>query len=305
MARILDASMASDLWFFRVVAEQRSITYAAYQLSVTQSAVTQRIQRLEERLGIPLFERHNKGVRLTDGGEALFRDLRKGFDLIATAVSNSRAIASPSTLTVNCIPSLALEWLTRRLPDFSRAHPHISLKLLADMNLIDNNQMGIDGVDVAIRYGLEPPPQSHVVAELPERLYPVGTSDYIAHFQGLPEGEPVTLIHDAAPWPNAPSPTAEWGLWLGANGRPWKRPTTDIFFNLAHLAYQAALAGTGLAMGRHLLVAPYLASGQLVRLNDGPAVTGPRYFIVTRPNIARDEVDVFVNWLIGKMQGSG
>lgn len=303
MTRTLDATMASDLWFFRVVAERKSITHAAHQLAVTQSAITQRIHRLEERLGVKLFDRTNKGVELTEAGDALFRDARRGFDLIATGISNVRVATSPSTVTINCIPSLALEWLTRRLPAFTRSYPHISLTLLADMNLIDNTQMGVDGIDVAIRYAMEPPQHSRVVAEFAERLYPVGTPDYIARCKAMPKDEPVTLIHDAAPWPNAPSQEAEWAMWIAANGRPWQRPTSDVFFNLAHLAYQAALGGAGLAMGRHLLVAPYIAAKRLVPLAGQVPAMGPRYFIVTRPNVQREEIDLFVTWLTGQMRG--
>ncbi|WP_186766957.1 LysR substrate-binding domain-containing protein [Devosia ginsengisoli] len=302
MARKLDASLASDLWFFRVAAEQRSMKQAASELALTQSAVTQRIHRLEERLAIRLFNRTNKGIHLTEAGAMLYADLSKGFDLIATALTNASNVAAYGRVTVNCVPSLALEWLAPRLSDFTEANPNITVTLLADMTMLDTTQMSMGGIDVAIRYSPTPPSRVQVIAEFQEWLYPVATRDYIERYQANPE-ERITLIHDADPWTDTPSKVAEWIMWIEANGRPWGRRTRNTYFNMAYLAYQAASGGNGLAMGRHLLVNAYIRNGRMIALPGHEPMPGPRYFVLKRPAENRDDIDIFVAWLIEQMQG--
>lgn len=305
MTRRIDASLVSDLWFFRIAAEHASFRRASADLAVTQSAVTQRIQRLEARLGITLFTRDGRGLRLTPEGSDLFRDIRTGFDVVAAGLDRARANAGHRTLSINCAPSFALEWLSPRLQYFSAVNPHVNITLFADMHLVDEAQMALDATDIVIRYGPEPPDGSHVVFDFPEHLMPVASPELVAGASMQPPGAPATLLHDAQPWPRAKSRTAEWDLWCEARGPLWERPKRDSFFNLAHIAYQSAAAGGGIAIGRALLVAPYLESGQLMQATPEGPVGGVRYFVSSR-SMARDvETIVFIEWLQSEMDAAG
>ena len=300
MAQRIDSSLVSDLWFFRVAAEHGSFSRASEELAVTQSAVTQRIKRLEARLGVTLFLRNSRGLTLTPEGAELFRDARAGFELVAGGVQRTRGRSGPRTLSINCAPSLALEWLSPRLSRFTAAHPHLNITLFADMVLIDEARMGRDGIDVVIRYGPEPPAGSTVAFDFPEELSPVASADVLADLDARPE-RPVTLFHDAQPWPRAESRTAEWDLWTRSRGRPWGA-TRDSFVNLAHIAYQSAMSGGGIAMGRGLLVASHLASGRLRGFAGSEPVGGARYFVSGKPTQARDDdTAAFIGWLHGEM----
>ena len=115
---IVDSSLASDLWFFRIAADSPSFRIAAERLSVTQGAVTQRIQRLEGRLGVKLFRRGERNLRLSPQGRLLFEATVRGFDEISEALKRLRSEDRPATVRVSCVPSLALEWLTPRMSCF-------------------------------------------------------------------------------------------------------------------------------------------------------------------------------------------
>lgn len=79
----LAPSLSSDLWVFQVAAEAPTFQAAAERLFVTQSAVSQRITRLEKRLGLPLFERQGRTVALPSQGQALFASTQEAFAVLA------------------------------------------------------------------------------------------------------------------------------------------------------------------------------------------------------------------------------
>ncbi|PKU25219.1 LysR family transcriptional regulator [Telmatospirillum siberiense] len=304
MIRQLDARLASDLWFFRVAAETGSFSRAGDILAVTQSAVTQRIQRLELRLEVTLFHKAKRGLQLTSAGQALYEATRAGFEGMAAALLQLHATSASGALRVSCVPSLALEWLVPRLEPFLADHPGLDVAIFGEMHNLDRARMVSEGIDIAIRYGPEPPKGSVVAFDHPERVFPVCSAAYRAEGEAAGSARPVVLLHDTEPWLPCASPTDEWRFWTDRHGTPWGRPSQNQFFNLAQLAYRSAVGGMGVALGRSLVVKPLLETGRLVPAVDQEPLSNLRYFIMTQDLSPGAAASAFIAWLQAAMADS-
>src|SRR5688572_21595084 len=117
----------SFLRAFEAAGRTGSFRAAALMLNLTPSAVSHAIRKLEQVLGIPLFERDTRHVHLTHEGEVLMRhvsrafdELRRGMDVVSTR--------GPKLLRLHCAPSFAAQWLTPRLGDFLKKHPSLEVR---------------------------------------------------------------------------------------------------------------------------------------------------------------------------------
>lgn len=300
-----NARLASDLWFFLVAAESETLEIAADRLSVTQSAVTQRIKRLEEQLGFPLFVRDGRRLKLTDEGSALAGAAAKGFTCIQDKLILIRTSPKLPVVKVSCTPSLATEWLIPALSDLYSAHPEISVAVFAEMEEINERRMKMHKIDIAIRYGLQPPRDLVIIHKATEPVFPVASPSLLSGLQDAEMCE-LTLLHDAMPWEQESSPTAEWDFWIARYGDPCTPLLRrDQFFNLAHLAYSSASAGNGLALGRQLTASRYLSEGRLVKATPHPPILDFHYFIATAVAEPSTEVRIVSDWLSARMLHEG
>ncbi|MBR0898984.1 LysR family transcriptional regulator [Bradyrhizobium tropiciagri] len=299
----LDASLVADLWFFRVAAGASNFTSAADRLGVSQSAVSQRIHRLESRLGISLFVRAERQLKLTYPGQLLFEAAEAGFDGIHDVVRRLNGVNTSDVVKVSCVPSLALEWLTPRLATFLTLHPDHNVAIFAETHDLDRTRMIGEAIDVAIRYGPERSWNASVVFRQTEGIFPVAAPSFIRRVADLTaKNEPVVLLHDTTPWERTTSPIAEWAYWIQARGQPWSMPTRDLHFNLAQLAYRSALEGVGVAMGRALIVGRYLREGRLVRALSDPPIESLGYDVMAQSSKPARHVSTFLAWLQDEMQ---
>ena len=145
----------ADLHAFEAAARHLSFTRAAAELGVTQGAVSQRIRRLEDTLGRPLFERLTRALALTADGKTLAAAIGDGLaridDGLAAIDRQRRPPRGAATLTLSVAPGFAGRWLLPRLGRFRERHPDIEVRIEAEDRLA--NFAG-DGVDLAIRCGL-------------------------------------------------------------------------------------------------------------------------------------------------------
>lgn len=299
--RLFDATLAADLWFFRAAAEVSSFKDAAGMLHVTQSAVSQRIARLESRLDLVLFERVGRSVFLTAEGKALYESTSRGFDIMSHGISLLETIGRERRVKVSCIPSLALEWLTPRIYRFQSENPGIVLEVYGEMHNLDMSASRDEQVDVVIRYGKRFDTNLRLAIEHEETLFPVAAPS-VAHSltdRASPRDN-VVLLHDASAWIGAKQ-TSEWDLWLEKYNPPWAEGAQHVFSNLAQLSYRMASEGTGVAMGRGLIVARHIKEGRLARIGD-EKVHLP-YFVFTPYEPGhRSAVDHFLQWLHREMK---
>jgi len=115
----------AHLQAFEAAARLGSVTAAARELHLTQSAVSRQIKGLEELLEVELFVREKQSLHLTPGGTAYARDVREALRKISTASLQLRANPLGGTLSLAILPAFGTRWLAPRLPDFLSKHPGI------------------------------------------------------------------------------------------------------------------------------------------------------------------------------------
>src|SRR6266487_225861 len=136
--------------FFEAVARHLNFTHAAGEMHVTHGAVSQRIKRLEEDLGTPLFRRSGRGMLLTDEGRRLLERVRAAIGEITEGVEAIRSSNRDRILTVSMVPGFATYWLLPRLAEFIERHPDIEVNIRPTLSLTDFTR---DEVDMAVRFG--------------------------------------------------------------------------------------------------------------------------------------------------------
>lgn len=295
-ARKLDTQLLSDLWVFRAAARFGSVTAAAQRLSVSQGAVSQRILRLEGRLGTPLFIRQKGRMALTESGKSLLDAMTQVAQVLNDSLSRIERLQSKA-IVVSCVPSLAMEWLVPHLEEFYHLHPGVEVFVRSEMFPSTPDRLEDEGIDLIIDYQPEQPAGLHQLAELQEFVFPVCSPRYRARLGDPDETEvPVLLQDDLSRW-QAPA-DIEWSSWRQAAGSDWPgRPVPVRHFNLAHLANHAAMCDQGVAIGRAVLVSRLLAKGELVPALDSAPVAGSIYRVLTnRPGDARSAVRQFAKW---------
>ena len=151
-----DKPVAALNWFYgklkRNEPYDRAPMYfdACLEWHVTQAAISHQIKTLEDHLGVPLFQRRNKAVLLTEAGQLCLPGVRDGFARLAEAVDGLRALQTDSVLSVTTSPSFAAKWLVPRLERFRAANPELDVRIDASTQLVD---FARENIDVGIRYG--------------------------------------------------------------------------------------------------------------------------------------------------------
>lgn len=242
---------------FEATARHLSMRRAADELSVTPTAISHQIRQLEATLGVALFERRVRALRLTPQGQALYPVLRDGFDAFEQTIGQIRQTNPRGIVTVTSTAALTAHWLTPAAPAFQADNPELDLKLHASDALVRLP----DDADVAVRYGTGDWPGLVCEPLFDDGFAPVCSPALgIRHYADL-AGRP--LLHSG--WQPGVRDPATWTAWAHAAGLVDTLDTAagPTFSDETH-ALNAALQGQGVAMANLPLVERELASGALV-----------------------------------------
>ena len=139
----------NSLKFFYYVARYQSVTEAAEKLFVTQSAVSKQLKSLEDSLGIEIFFREGRMLKLTQDGEVLFECCQQIFPQIETCLVHLKEKnKTKKNLILSCEPTIAMKWLIPRLANFKQKFPDIEVSLLTGGGEVDFN---VQQIDLALR----------------------------------------------------------------------------------------------------------------------------------------------------------
>lgn len=242
---------------FEASARLGAFTAAAGELGVTLGAVAQQVRTLEATLGGPLFERRSSGLALTTLGGSYVEPVRRAFELIGQATASAAApSARRAAITVSVPPTFASRWLVPRLDRFTRRHPGLDVRVLAQERRVRIGPRA--EADLGVRYGT--PPFDGLAAELIEHaaLIPV-CAPGVAAAHDLTVGPDrlagSVLLHDAH---------GLWPTWLDRFGAPGIDAGHGMRFSQTALALDAAIRGQGVALAPTLFVEDELATGRLV-----------------------------------------
>jgi len=278
---------------FVAVARRMSITLAAQDLCLTQSAVSRQVQTLEEHLGAPLLVRRHRAIALTEEGKRLFELASPWLSRLAEYAQSVRDTERVQPVTITASIGVTSLWLLRRLGSFQAAHPHIDVRVAANNRILD---MAHEGIDVAIRYCKESSAPKGAVRLFGEAVVPVASKAVAAKAFRTPAAllQQVLLELDerATPW-------LLWSDWLSAKGFAHAKPKAYLHFNQYDQVIQAAIEGHGVALGRLALVQPMLKDGRLVaQPNAKVGVDDHAYWLVLASESPREEVKVFSEWIL-------
>src|SRR5262245_60909614 len=145
---------------FDVAARNLNLSAAAAEMNVTHAAVSRQVKQLEQRLGVKLFERLPRGLKLTAQGALLAEGTREAFDRLAAALEDVSIPTVRRKFTISTFSSLSSRWLMPRVHAFSTLFPDVDLQVVTTARLVDFSR---EDVDVGIRFGSGHYPGLHVV----------------------------------------------------------------------------------------------------------------------------------------------
>ncbi|MEM7563854.1 MAG: transcriptional regulator GcvA [Pseudomonadota bacterium] len=281
---------------FEAAARLLSFSKAAAELNVTPGAISHQVKALEEMLGVQLFQRLTRAIRLTEAGRAAYPLLNQGFDKLDRGVELMRSHSDASVLTISISPSFGAMWLVPRLERFRSLHPEIEIRIDGTDKLVD---LVRDNVDVAIRYG----PGGYQGVQVDHLFSPVNTPvcspDLMQGNPPLCKPEDLrrhTLLH--IDWKDD---EASWRMWLLAAGLYDFNLVGGPHFTMESMAVQAAIDGQGVALVGDVLVMDDLAAGRLVRPFDRSFSTPLTfsYYLLSPKNVEESpKIHAFRNWIL-------
>jgi LysR family transcriptional regulator, glycine cleavage system transcriptional activator len=289
---------------FEAAARHLSYVAAADELNVTPAAVGNLVRGLEATVGVELFHRSQAGparLVLTEAAEAVLPDLQAGFDHLAVAFGRLKASQGRITVSLTVPPAFADKWLLPRVDRFASAHPEYDLRIDTSGRLVD---FAAEHMDVGIRYGGGRWPKLESTFLLRDAFFPVCSPLLLRGTHPLRGPEDLsrhTLIHDRSMASEPAFPT--WRSWLRAAGFPNVNCDRGLQINDSAAAYQAAINGNGIALGRTTLVAQDMAAGRLVRPFGDALECELAYYLVHRPTAQSEpEIAAFRTWICREAQ---
>lgn len=284
---------------FEAAARHLSFTRAAQELYLTQAAVSRQIRLLEQDLGVVLFHRENRSVRLTQEGQRLSRTVAMALGHIAETADALRRIHDAPHINLHTTTAFGALWLMRRIGRFRAAFPDIQLRLVSSDEQVD---LPGGGIDLSISYGRGPAdwPGIDATRLLEDELFPVcsaGLAGSLPDSFGIHDLPGQTLLHLEAVEPDWMS----WSAWfrqMGVDAGASAAPGPS--FNNYLVLLQAAQEGQGIGLGWRRLVQPYLDAGQLVRPVPESLQADSAYHLLVQPGSLelRPELRTVHDWLV-------
>jgi len=282
---------------FEATARLGGVGRAAQALHVTHGAVSRQIKVLEDHLGLALFVRAGRGLRLTPAGEALHAACADAFSTLEDCVRRLQRPATRPALVLGCSGSVLARWMIPRLPALQQALPGVQLQWSAQDGSFTDAQAALDAV-LLLAQG--PWPAGWQVRTLaPERIGVVVAPGHPAarRLHGRPVASLLeeTLLHTLS------RPEA-WPHWAQANGLDPARLRLGTGFEHLYYLLEAAVAGLGPAIAPEPLVADELAAGRLLA-PWGFLATGGSWVLARRAGSPDDpRVEALARWLQQQLQ---
>lgn len=270
-----------------------SITLAAQDLCLTQSAVSRQVHALEEVLGIKLFARGYRSIQFTGEGERLFRIADVSIQQLQDVIGmlDTRQQRRPVTITLST--GVAALWLLPRLSRLQEQHRAIDVRIAASNRVLD---LKAEGIDLAVRYCAEAAAPPGAERLFDEHLLAVCHPSLVSAL-----GEPGEVVRKSVllEFDEPRRPWMHWAQMLASAGLSSIRPRAIMRFNQYEQVIQAAVAAQGIAVGRVALVEPMLADGRLVAL---PSFRVKResneaYWLIRSPSEAHRDVETVAHWI--------
>ena len=286
------------LKIFHVVAEAGSFTSATVILNISQSAISRQIQSLEEDLKVKLFERHARGLTLTQNGEYVYKTAHEVISkLKEIEISLGDQKNKPTgKLTITTVRSFGTHWLTPRIQEFMNLNPEIEVELIFDDKELDLSTRQAD-IGIFMR---RPKQLNYIQRKLVDINYHIyGSTKYLEKY-GIPKTiNDLTKHRFISFGKGAPSPVfnPDWALKLGSKDNNKIKPVMKVNSVMGLLL--AVESGVGLAALPDYLVSQSNNVVKVLPKSEGPITEAHFVYPESLKNIAR--VQAFKNFLYSKL----
>ena len=286
------------LKIFHAVAEAGSFTSATVILNLSQSAISRQIQSLEDDLNVKLFERHARGLTLTQHGEYVYKtahDVISKLKEVETSLGDQKNKPT-GKITITTVRSFGTHWLTPRIQEFMQLHPEMEVELIFDDKELDLSTRQAD-IGIFMR---RPKQLNYIQKKLMDINYHIyGSNTYLEKY-GMPKSIADLNKHKFISFgKGTPSPVynPEWALKIGMKDSKKRKSIMKVNSVMGLLL--AVESGVGLAALPDYLV---FQSKNLIKVL--PKVEGPiteAHFVYPQSlkNVAR--IQVFRNFLYSKI----
>ena len=284
------------LMAFELAARHESFTRAAEELSLTQSAICRQIASLEDFLGVRLFRRTRRGVKVTEAGLSYSRQISARLDAVerdtlSVMAHHGRGV----TIELAVMPTFATRWLMPRMTEFLDRNPDVTINLTPRTRpfLFAETEF-----DAALYFGDAgwPGTEAHfLMRENPvpvcsARLAPPGRSLGPADIAALP-----LLQQSTRPY--------AWRQWFGSLGMQLSHDMTGTRHELFSMLAQAAIHHMGVALIPPFLIEEELSSGRLVIPLDHAYLSEKAYYLIIPERKAESAtLAEFRDWLLSVAQ---
>ena len=286
------------LKIFHAVAEAGSFTNATTVLNISQSAISRQIQSLEQDLKVQLFERHARGLTLTENGEYVYKTAHEVISKlkeVETSLGDQKNKPS-GKLTITTVRSFGTHWLTPRIQEFMNLNPEIEIELIFDDKELDLSTRQAD-IGIFMR---RPKQLNYIQRKLVDINYHIyGSTKYLEKY-GIPKTTNDLNKHRFISFgKGAPSPVfnPDWALKLGNKDNKKRKSIMKVNSVMGLLL--AVESGVGLAALPDYLVSQSQNVIKVLSKSEGPITEAHFVYPQSLKNVAR--VQAFRNFLYSKL----
>jgi DNA-binding transcriptional LysR family regulator len=281
---------------FEAAARHESFTKAAQELSLTQGAICRQIASLEEFLGVELFRRSRRGVKLTEAGLSYSRRVATQLDAVERDTLSVMGQQGANVIELAVVPTFGTQWLLPRLKDFQQKHPEVTVNLT---NRTRPFLFADTDFDAAIYFGDADWSGTESHRLMGENPMPVCSPTLLGKKTDLTPAEIAEL-----PLLQQTTRPYAWRQWFNSQNLNIPRDMTGPRYELFSMLAQAAMHDMGIALIPPFLIQRELAEKRLVIANAQAMSSIKAYYLmIPERKVESASLKAFRDWLVNQAQG--
>lgn len=278
---------------FEAAARNESFTKAALELSLTQGAICRQIASLEEFLGVELFRRSRRGVKLTEAGLSYSRRVATQLDAVERDTLSVMGQQGANVIELAVVPTFGTQWLLPRLKDFQQKHPEVTVNLT---NRTRPFLFADTDFDAAIYFGDADWSGTESHRLMGENPMPVCSPALLAEKTSLSAAEIAEL-----PLLQQTTRPYAWRQWFNSQHLNIPRDMTGPRYELFSMLAQAAMHDMGIALIPPFLIQRELEEKRLVIANPLALASIKAYYLmIPERKVESASLKAFRDWLVSQ-----
>ncbi len=251
----------SSLLPFEATARLGSITQAAYELGLTQAAISKQIRALEQNIGVQLFERRNRALFLTQDGHDLHKVVAETLFTLGNFTQDLRHKSSDNEIVLHAQLCEGLYWVMPRLSQFYQKHPKIEVRVAVSTLPITQAS---ERFDLALQTASRDSGNAKCLLTVPDTVFPICSPRYRDAqskpllLENLPNYQLMHHVTEPQDW-------ITWDMWFKQLGLDIRIQTKGVTYDSYPMMIQAVLEGHGIGLGWGHTTEQLIKDGQLIR----------------------------------------